>query len=268
MSDSDQVFVEIMAMVVAAVVMAVLFVCRRPKLLVLLVASTAVWWALRVPGLVVSAIALAAALGVWRLVAPRSFRRLVSGPAGRARRRRRYRRMWPALTAAHRLSWAPHPKTEAGRQVSTWDLLGQKPVTPKLERVDIGAWVDRLRVRMLPGQIPADWEEAAEGIAHALGARDGRIRVAGPGRITIELAHSRPAGRGGAGPRRSRGRRSGRGAGRRSRRRRHLVCAVGRFPCADRRGDRRRQRVGAVVTAAGHLSGHRGRHRPGVGHRP
>jgi DNA segregation ATPase FtsK/SpoIIIE, S-DNA-T family len=52
--------------------------------------------------------------------------------------------------------------------------------------------MDRLRVRMLPGQTPADWENAVEGIAHALGARDGRVRVASPGRITIDLAHHDP----------------------------------------------------------------------------
>ena len=84
--------------------------------------------------------------------------------------------MWPALTAAHRLAWARHPRAEIGRRDSTWELLTHKPVTPKLEAVEIGPWLDRLRVRMLPGQTPADWENAAEGIAHAVGARDGRIR--------------------------------------------------------------------------------------------
>jgi hypothetical protein len=143
-----------------------------------------------VPGLVLAAIAVAAGMGLWRLTAPRSYRRLVSAPAGRARRRRRYRRMWPSLTAAHRLSWAPHPKADARH--ATWDLFSPKPATPKLEGVEIGEWKDRLGVRMLPGQIPADWENAVEGIAHTLGARHGRIRVTGPSRITIELAHGDP----------------------------------------------------------------------------
>jgi DNA segregation ATPase FtsK/SpoIIIE, S-DNA-T family len=192
MSDSDRVFAEILAAAVCAVVVVALFVWRRPRLAAMVVLSTAVWCAARVPGLVLVAGTAGVMLILWRLLALRSFRRMVSAPMVRARRGRRYRRMWPALTAAHRLSWAPHPKTETSRQASTWELIGRKPVTPKLEAVEIGKWVDRLRVRMLPGQVPADWEDAVEGIAHALGARDGRVRVAGPGRITIDLAHHDP----------------------------------------------------------------------------
>jgi S-DNA-T family DNA segregation ATPase FtsK/SpoIIIE len=45
---------------------------------------------------------------------------------------------------------------------------------------------------MLPGQTPADWENQVEGLAHALRARDGRIRVVGPGRVVIELAYRDP----------------------------------------------------------------------------
>src|SRR5579859_7744093 len=100
MNESDQVFAEIMAMVVAAAVLVVLFVWRRPRLAAVLVASTVIWWALQVPGLVVAIVVVGAGLGVWRLAGPRSFRRLLSAPAARGRQRRRYRRMWRALTAA------------------------------------------------------------------------------------------------------------------------------------------------------------------------
>jgi DNA segregation ATPase FtsK/SpoIIIE, S-DNA-T family len=93
--------------------------------------------------------------------------------------------------AAHRLSWAPHPRSDTGR-ADGFDVIRPKPATPKLGRIDIGQWMDRLDVRMLPGQIPADWENAVEGIAHTLGARQGRVRVGGSGRIVIELAHADP----------------------------------------------------------------------------
>jgi S-DNA-T family DNA segregation ATPase FtsK/SpoIIIE len=192
MSDSDTAFAELMAMVVCAMAVAVLFVCRRPKLLALLVLLASLWWALRVPGVVTAAMGLGLVLGVWRLVAPRSFRRFVSGPAGRARRRRRYRRIWPSLMAIHRLSWAPHPKTNAGQRSSYWELLTPRSVTPRLEKVEIGPWVDRLRVRMLPGQTPTHWHDATEGIAHAVGARDARVRLLGPGRLTIDLFYNDP----------------------------------------------------------------------------
>jgi S-DNA-T family DNA segregation ATPase FtsK/SpoIIIE len=45
---------------------------------------------------------------------------------------------------------------------------------------------------MLPGQVPADWEREVEGIAHTFGAARGRVRVTGPSRISIELAHRDP----------------------------------------------------------------------------
>jgi S-DNA-T family DNA segregation ATPase FtsK/SpoIIIE len=61
-----------------------------------------------------------------------------------------------------------------------------------LERIELGAWVDRLRVRMLPGQTPKDWEDAAEAIAHALGAREARVRLCSPGRLSLEVAYGDP----------------------------------------------------------------------------
>jgi DNA segregation ATPase FtsK/SpoIIIE, S-DNA-T family len=45
---------------------------------------------------------------------------------------------------------------------------------------------------MLTGQVPADFEAAAEGLAHATGCRSARVRVVSPGRLVIELAHADP----------------------------------------------------------------------------
>ncbi len=42
------------------------------------------------------------------------------------------------------------------------------------------------------GQSPGDFEAASEALAHALGARDVRVRVASPGRLLLEVLYSDP----------------------------------------------------------------------------
>jgi S-DNA-T family DNA segregation ATPase FtsK/SpoIIIE len=188
----DDGLVELVTLVLAAMVGVVWLLVRRPRLVAVLIGASLVWWGLRVPGLVaVAAAALVVGL-VWRLAWPGSFARLVSAPLRRSRRRRRYRAGWRHQVAAHRLSWAPHPKTQSAGHRSMVEELTARPVVPKLERIELGDWLDRLTVRILPGQTPTDSEAEVEGLAHAYGARDGRIRVAGPGRVTVELAYGDP----------------------------------------------------------------------------
>jgi S-DNA-T family DNA segregation ATPase FtsK/SpoIIIE len=168
---------------------------RHPKVLAVLAALVAIGLAMRYPVIQVAVLVIGLVLVLWRLVHARSFRRCVSDPLRRARRRRRYRGCWRSLMAVHRLSWAPHPRTAVGQRATpTWDLLSARPPVPKLERIELGAWVDRLRVRMLPGQTPKDWEDAAEGIAHALGARSAQVRLWSPGRLVLEVAYADPLG--------------------------------------------------------------------------
>jgi S-DNA-T family DNA segregation ATPase FtsK/SpoIIIE len=52
--------------------------------------------------------------------------------------------------------------------------------------------MDRLQVRLLAGQVPEDWDREVEGIAHAYGARDGRVHAQGPGRVKVELCYGDP----------------------------------------------------------------------------
>ena len=112
------------------------------------------------------------------------------------RRRNSYRRRWRHLMAAHRLSWDPHPSTVRGQRPATRQPLGHKlrdrAKVPNLGRIDVGPYLDRLHVRLLTGQTPEDWEAQVDGIAHALGARDGRIRVPRPGRVVLELCYADP----------------------------------------------------------------------------
>ncbi|WP_210745191.1 hypothetical protein [Nocardia flavorosea] len=58
-------------------------------------------------------------------------------------------------------------------------------VTPKLAGVEIGKGTDRVRLRMLEGQCPADYENRVETIAHAFKAEQCHASIVGP--ATVEL---------------------------------------------------------------------------------
>ncbi|SNY80383.1 DNA segregation ATPase FtsK/SpoIIIE, S-DNA-T family [Nocardia amikacinitolerans] len=149
-----------------------------------------VWWALLFP-MVSAPIALAVTAGVflgpawaamvvgvsaagmvlWRDRSPETFERWVSR---RARHRfltwLRYRRRWTRLMSACHLTVTADDRT----------------TVPRLLGVRIGDSVDRVRVRMLPGHCPADWENRVAHLAHAFGAQECRATITGP--ATVELA--------------------------------------------------------------------------------
>ncbi|MGY4102875.1 hypothetical protein ACW2Q0_25440 [Nocardia sp. R16R-3T] len=151
--------------------------------------GVALWWAVLFPMISIP-LALAVAAGVvlgpvfgvvtlgvfiagimlWRWKRPEMFERWVTR---RARTRFlawfRYRRRWARLTQACRLTISRED----------WTLV------PKLVSVEIGDAVDRLRVRMLEGHCPADFENRVEHLAHAFGAQECRAIIVGPG--TVEL---------------------------------------------------------------------------------
>jgi S-DNA-T family DNA segregation ATPase FtsK/SpoIIIE len=49
---------------------------------------------------------------------------------------------------------------------------------PQLLRVRCDRYVDEVTVRMLPGQLPDDWGQAAQRLAYAFRLRDGQARTA------------------------------------------------------------------------------------------
>ncbi|MFI2478166.1 hypothetical protein [Nocardia xishanensis] len=113
----------------------------------------------------------AAGMVLWRRRSPETFERWVSR---RAQHRfltwLRYRRRWTRLMTACHLT------------VTTDD----RTTVPRLLGVQIGGSVDRVRVRMLPGHCPADWENRTAHLAHAFGAEECRVTITGP--ALVELA--------------------------------------------------------------------------------
>jgi S-DNA-T family DNA segregation ATPase FtsK/SpoIIIE len=63
---------------------------------------------------------------------------------------------------------------------------------PKLRRTRSDWWRDTVRVRMVKGQAPEQWEARASGLAHAFGAHSCRVRVTRPGSLALDLVHADP----------------------------------------------------------------------------
>ncbi|MEV0105707.1 hypothetical protein AB0H42_05110 [Nocardia sp. NPDC050799] len=149
-----------------AVHWAILFPPISLPLALAVTASVFLGW----PSGVAVAVAFTSVLLLWRKARPEMFDRWVTE---RARSRFltwwRYRRNWARLMKACRLVVT----TETGS------------ATPKLLAVGIGHGTDRVQLRMLEGQSPADYEMRVENIAHAFKADQCRALIVGP--ATVEL---------------------------------------------------------------------------------
>src|SRR6266568_3070907 len=130
-----------------------------------------VWLRAGWPGLTGLAGDVLAALVVLRLIRPAWFARLVSGPARNRWRWWFYRRHWHAVLAITRL--AP--------------LYRGRVVVPVLGRVQVSGCTDRVSVRLVSGQSPADFAARAEGLAHGFRADLCRVRSSAPGSVVLEL---------------------------------------------------------------------------------
>ncbi|MGH3876512.1 MAG: FtsK/SpoIIIE domain-containing protein [Actinophytocola sp.] len=67
-----------------------------------------------------------------------------------------------------------------------------KEYRPTLGRVRAEGWRDVVRVRMIRGQAPEQWELHASGLAHSFGAQSCRVRVVKPARLELDFIHSDP----------------------------------------------------------------------------
>ncbi|WP_459549241.1 hypothetical protein [Nocardia sp. X0981] len=149
-----------------AVHWAILFPPISAPIALAVTAGVLVGW----PSGIALAVAFTAVLLLWRKARPEMFDRWITD---RARTRFltwwRYRRNWARLMKACRLTVATETRT----------------VTPKLLAVGIGHGTDRVRLRMLEGQSPADFEMRAETLAHAFKAEQCHASIIGP--ATVEL---------------------------------------------------------------------------------
>ena len=108
---------------------------------------------------------------VLRLARPDWFTRFVAVPALCRWRWWFYRRRWQPVMTITGLA-----VTYRGRVM-----------VPVLGRVQAAPCTDRVSVRLVSGQSPADFAAEADGLAHGFRAHVCRVRTAGPGRVTLEL---------------------------------------------------------------------------------
>ena len=132
------------------------------------------WLGLSWPGLAGLAVVAVTGLAGLRVIHPAWFARFVAVPVRDWLRWLFYRRRWKAAMTLAGL--AP-------------DYRGQ-PMLPVLYRVHRTGAVDLVRVGLVTGQAPADFEARSENLAHAFGARLCRIRGAGPGVLVLELVRA------------------------------------------------------------------------------
>ncbi|WP_405167986.1 hypothetical protein [Nocardia sp. NBC_01499] len=127
------------------------------------------------PWAVVVVVVFIAGMVLWRRRSPETFERWLTG---RARARFlfwwRYRLRWDKRLDACKLT-LPGPAST---------------VVPRLASVEIGPSVDRIRVRMLDGQCPADYENRVERLAHTFEALECRATVIGPGVIELVFRYA------------------------------------------------------------------------------
>ena len=111
-------------------------------------------------------------LAAWRLFWPSSFTRWIAGPArGRWRGWWCYRRRWAGVMAIS--------------GVAPWHQ--GRIILPVLGKVSATRYTDRVAVRLVSGQSPADLARCAENLAHGFGALLCRVRTARSGRVVLEF---------------------------------------------------------------------------------
>jgi DNA segregation ATPase FtsK/SpoIIIE, S-DNA-T family len=123
------------------------------------------------------AVVLAAVCGLWRFRWPGSFEGCVA-PYARAG----FRRLW-----VYGRNWQP-----AMVMSELADTFAGREWLPELRRVRSTRWGDAVLVGLLSGQSPADFERAAEALAHTFGAASCRVRVAQPGRVWLQFTRRDP----------------------------------------------------------------------------
>jgi S-DNA-T family DNA segregation ATPase FtsK/SpoIIIE len=150
------------------------FALTHPRADAVAVLVVVTWLGLGWPGLAGLAAVTVIGLAGLRVIQPEWFTRFVAVPVRDGLRWWFYRRRWKAAMILAGL--AP-------------DYRGRAMI-PVLDRVHRSGAVDLVRVGLVTGQAPADFEARAENLAHAFGARLCRIRAADPGVVVPELVRA------------------------------------------------------------------------------
>jgi len=123
------------------------------------------------PGVVALTALAVLVLLAWHMVSPASFARWVATPARSGRRAVRYRARWASVMMISGL--AP--------------FYQGRIMLPVLGKVTSTRYVDRVRVRLVSGQSPAQFADRAENLAHGFGALLCRVRAARSGALVLEF---------------------------------------------------------------------------------
>ena len=130
-----------------------------------------VWLNAGWPGLAALVLVVSAVLGVWRWAWPRSFARWVATPARGRRRSWFYRRRWGPVMTIGGLAC----------------FYQGRLLLPVLGKVAATRYVDRVAVRLVSGQSPADLADRADNLAHGFGAMLCRVRTGRSGAVVLEF---------------------------------------------------------------------------------
>jgi DNA segregation ATPase FtsK/SpoIIIE, S-DNA-T family len=144
---------------------------RHPVTTLTLALLAFLWFAIGWIGLAAMAAWAVLVLVIWRHYWPMGFARWVATPARNTRRAWVYRRRWPAVMTIADL--AP--------------FYRGRIILPVLVKVTSTRYVDRVAVRLVSGQAPADFADRADNLAHGFRALLCRVRTARSGAVVLEF---------------------------------------------------------------------------------
>ena len=146
-------------------------ITRHPLAATVLAVLFLAWLNVGWLGLVLLAAWVVVVLVTWRSFWPGSFTRWIAGPARGKWRAWYYRRRWAGVMAIS--------------GVAPWHQ--GRVILPVLGKVTATRYTDRVAVRLVSGQSPADLAKHAEAMAHGFGALLCRVRTARSGRVVLEF---------------------------------------------------------------------------------
>jgi DNA segregation ATPase FtsK/SpoIIIE, S-DNA-T family len=146
-------------------------IARHPVAAVVLGLLAFMWVSIGWIGPAVMAAWVVLVLVIWRYYWPASFTRWVATPAWGKWRAWVYRRRWAAVMTIADLA----PRYQA------------RIILPVLGKVTSTRYVDRVQVRLVSGQSPADFADRADNLAHGFGALLCRVRTARSGAVVLEF---------------------------------------------------------------------------------